>query len=285
MAVQGSHYVYVDPIIRHANYGTKPLQKYQRLYTYGINKESFNDKVDIDKILVPLGHATAGNKHYLPYKTDKYVNQYLDVAYARIFNGTFIYLGETTTFNYDRVNSNIYKNIFPEEVFNAIFLNQSLDDLPITNNDINQKDHGLATGNVVYCDSNGLYKKALAENSEKAFPVGIVASVSSRNVFTLIRAGKISNTLKYNYEDTSVLYLSDTIPGKLVHYNDIKNKVYIPVAVYTNQGIIVNIQEGTMGDKMKEYGVFQDTDSFNSYTQEELDEVVIQIRDGVFNAE
>ena len=185
----------------------------------------------------------------------------------------------------NRLNTNIYKNIFPEEVFNMDFINESLDDLPETTDDIKQRGHGLSTGNVVYLDSDGLYKKALAENSKRAFPIGVVSGVSNSNVFTLIKTGKMQSSIKYNYEDTSILYLSDVTPGKLVHYQEIQNDIYIPVAVYTNQGIIVNIQEGSMGGKLIEYGAIQGEDIFESYTEDELNEVITQIKDGVLDAE
>ena len=184
----------------------------------------------------------------------------------------------------NRLNTNIYKNIFPEEVFNIELINKASNELPKTTNDVIQRNHELSMGNVVYLDSNGIYKKALAEDSEKAFPVGVVSDISNSNIFTLIKTGRMSSPIKYDYDDTSILYLSDTIPGELVHYQEIKNNIYIPVAVYTNQGIIVNIQQGSIGDKMMEYDTIQYDSIFESYTEDEINEAIMQIKDGILNA-
>ena len=192
------------------------------------------------------------------------------------YNVTIFVIGKL-----NRLNTNIYKNIFPDYVINMDYINSSLEDLPETSDDIRQNQHGLNVGNVIYLDSDGLYKKALAEDSKRAFPVGVVSKVSGDNFFTITKSGKMSSLIRYNYNDTSILYLSDTTPGKLVHYEEIKNDIYIPVAVYTNQGIIVNIQEGSKGSKMFSYGTIIQDDTFESYTNDELNEVINIIKEGV----
>ena len=181
----------------------------------------------------------------------------------------------------NRLNTNIYKNIFPDVVLDMDIVNKTLDDTIVTSNDIKQQNHGLSVGDVVYIDEDGLYKKALAEDSEKAFPVGIVSDVVNSNIFTLIGDGKTHITIRYNYEDTSVLYLSDKIPGKFVHYKEIQNKIYVPVAIYTNQGIVVNIQQGSKGANMLPYGTIIDESRYEFYTEEEISEVINTIKDGV----
>lgn len=278
MAVSSSDYVYVTPIIKHANYGTKPLQKYQTIYTYGNNRESFNEKVDAGQILVPVGFTSTGNKYHLPYKTEEVVKQYLGVAYARVFHGKIIFLNEAMTLLFSRTNSNIYKNIFPEVVNDMEYINDMIDNTPTTVQDVMQEHHGFDVYDVVYLDDNGKYQKALAEDSAKAIAVGMVTKVSSHNVFTLMTTGRFPYD-NMDHDDTSILYLSDKNPGKLVHYTEITNTVYVPVAVYTDNSIIINIQQGSIGDKMVPYAV--EELEFELYSEAELNDVVNQIVSGV----
>jgi len=278
MAVFSSDYAYVAPIITHANYGTKPLSKHQTIYTYGHNKESFNEKINVGEVLVPVGFASAGNKYYLPYKTEENVKQYLGVAYARVFQGTFVFLNETFTLLFSRTNSNIYKNIFPEVVTNMTYINDMIDNTPTTVSDIVQENHGLELYDIVYLDAEGKYQKALAEDSEKVMVTGMVTKVSSHNVFTLMTTGRFPYE-HMDLEDTGILYLSDKTPGKLVHYTEILNTVYVPVAVYTDDSIIINIQQGSIGSALAPYTT--DNMNFDLYTQDELNDVVNQIVSGV----
>lgn len=178
----------------------------------------------------------------------------------------------------NRLNTNIYKNIFPEEVFDMDYINKVLDVLPQTNNDITQRNHGFIVGDVIYVDSKGVYKKALAENSERGVPIGIVSDIKSNNVFTLTRSGLVDYSFFYNYKDTTILYLSDVTPGRLLHYQMIKNNVYIPVAMYTKHGLIINIQDGTFGAPLHPYGEIPPI-NFEPYSSEEINEIIQQITD------
>lgn len=183
----------------------------------------------------------------------------------------------------NRLNTNIYKNIFPEEPFDMSYINLTMDNTITTTNDIKQDSHGLSVNDVVYLDTDGKYKKALAENSKRAVPVGVVSGVPSVNVFTLITTGLMTYDSGYPYDDTSILYLSDTEPGKLVHYQEIQNTIYIPIAVYTNQGIIVNILQGSIGSEMLPYG--EDVQNFETYSLFEINQLIAQVKDGVMNDE
>lgn len=178
----------------------------------------------------------------------------------------------------DRLNTNIYKNIFPEEVLNIDFINKSLANTVISTEDIKQDNHGLSINDFVYLDDDGLYKKALAEESTRANVVGIVSKVAGPNVFTLMDSGTVSfNHLDYN--DTTILYLSDKIPGKAVHYSEITNTIYIPVAVYIEDKIIIHLQQGSIGDILAPYE--KEEQDFENYTEQELNDVVNQITNGV----
>lgn len=181
----------------------------------------------------------------------------------------------------NRLNSNIYKNIFPDEVINMDYINYVMDNTPIITNVITQVNHGLELYDIVYLDSDNKYKKALANDTIQAKVAGMAVEVSN-NTFTLMNTGKTEyHHLEYN--DTSILYLSDKEPGKLVHYTEISNTVYIPVAIYTGNSVIINIQQGSIGSQLAPYD--SETYNFDVYTQEELNDTIKQILDEVSNEE
>lgn len=278
MAISSSDYVYVSPVIKHANYGTTPLRKYQETYVYGRNKESFNEQVEAGRVLIPVGFACAANQYCLPYKTEEMVKQYLGVARARVFQGKYIFLSETFTVLFSRMNSNIYKNIFPEVVSNLSSINEAIGNTPLTLFDVVQANHGLELYDAVYLDSDGKYQKAIAEESEKAMVAGVVTKISSNSVFTLMTTGKFEYPAM-SHSDTSILYLSDKNPGKMVHYSEIANTVYVPVAIYAGNSIIIDIQQGSVGGPLSPY--VEDSSAFDLYTPEELDAVIEHLRRAV----
>lgn len=183
------------------------------------------------------------------------------------------------TLEFLRLNSNIYKNIFPEEVFNMDYLNKSFANVIASTNDIRQENHGLSVNDFVYFDnSDNRYKKALAEDSTRANVVGLVSNVAGPNVFTLMKSGKVTfDTLDYN--DTTILYLSDKTPGKAVHYSEISNTVYIPIAIYIENNIIVSLQQGSIGDVLVPYE--KEEQYFENYTEQDLNDIITQVTNGV----
>ena len=185
------------------------------------------------------------------------------------------------TYILNRLNSNIYKNIFPEVVTDMEYINKIIDNIPTSTASIHQDNHNLQIGDVVYLDDDKLYKKALAENTNKSNVVGVVSKVNSSNVFTLMNTGKIDYQ-HLDYTDTSILYLSDKIPGKLVHYSNISNTVYVPVAIYADNKIIVNIQQGSVGDTLAPYE--QEISNFETYDIQDLNDIINQTIGGVLNA-
>ena len=185
------------------------------------------------------------------------------------------------TYILNRLNSNIYKNIFPEVVTDMEYINKIIDNIPTSTASIHQDNHNLQIGDVVYLDDDKLYKKALAENTNKSNVVGVVSKVNSSNVFTLMNTGKIDYQ-HLDYTDTSILYLSDKIPGKLVHYSNISNTIYVPVAIYADNKIIVNIQQGSVGDTLAPYE--QEITNFETYDIQDLDDIINQTIGGVLNA-
>ena len=83
-----------------------------------------------------------------------------------------------------------------------------------------------------------------------------------------------------NFNDTSILYLSDINPGKLVHYSEIQNKVYIPVGFYIGNKLLINPQQGSSGINLIPYEDNTDQ-NFDLYTQTEIDDIVDFIIKGV----
>lgn len=199
-------------------------------------------------------------------------------AFTKVLTSYLLSFKGAATLEFSRLNSNIYKNIFPEVVNDMEYINDMINNIPTTVQDVIQENHGLQLYDAVYLDDDGKYQKALAEDSEKATVVGMVTKVSSHNVFTLMTTGRFEY-INMTHDDTSVLYLSDKEPGKLVHYLEITNMVYIPVAIYTGDSIIINIQQGSIGDTLIPYD--EEEIDFETYSIDELDDVVNQIVSGV----
>ena len=200
-------------------------------------------------------------------------------AHSNVLTSYFLDFNGYATLEFLRLNSNIYKNIFPEEVFNIDYLNKSFANVIASTNDIRQENHGLSVNDFVYFDStDNRYKKALAEDSTRANVIGLVSNVAGPNVFTLMKSGKVTfDTLDYN--DTTILYLSDKTPGKAVHYSEISNTVYIPIAIYIENNIIVSLQQGSIGDMLVPYE--KEEQDFENYTEQDLNDIITQVTNGV----
>ncbi len=190
------------------------------------------------------------------------------------YDCTFFVVGVT-----NRLNSNIYKNIFPEPAIDLTFILQKMDSTLTTANDVLQENHGFEIGDVLYLDNDKKYKKAIAEDSNKSIVVGVVTHIIGRHVFTLMTSG----TIPYNgpnYTDTSILYLSDKHPGKMAHYTEIENTVYVPIGVYANDKLLISTQDGSIGDKLLPYNE-NATLGFEMYTEAELNDIINQAISGV----
>ena len=176
-----------------------------------------------------------------------------------------------------RLNSNIYKNIFAEEVMDMEYITYLTDNVLTSINDVHQENHSLKAGDFVYKDSKGLYHAALAEDSEKSKVIGMVYAVASQNVFTLMTAGMYDFD-SLPYDDTTVMYISDKVPGKAVHFSQIDNDIFVPIAVYADKKIIINMQQGSIGELTPYSDIIQ---LFDRYTKPELDETVGWVLGGV----
>lgn len=262
----------------HDRYNKDQIVSTGRVYVYGHNLNSYNEK-KIDVVSKELvGFTQADNKFYLRHFKDASDKEYMSIARARAVLKTKTLIDSAFTVLYDRVNTNIYKNIFPEEVLDMGYISSLIDNTPTTTSDITQRDHGFKIGDVLYLDNDNMYKKALAEDSNKSTVAGVVTYVSTRHVFTLMTSGTIPYQ-ELKYTDTSIVYLSDKRPGEMVHYSEIKNTVYVPIGVYAGNKLIINTQEGSIGDKLLPYGDI--TLGFETYTETELNDTINQVISGV----
>ena len=180
--------------------------------------------------------------------------------------------------NKHRLNSNIYKNLFPELPFDLEAIQRKMESTVSSFSEICQENHGFSVGNVLYYDEdNDIYGKAIASDAAKRNVVGMVTRVSSSNVFTLMKVG-IYPYMHLPYKDTTILYLSDRVFGGLCHYLDLYEPTYIPVGIYANDSVILNIQDGITGVALQPYDTIETF--FEAYDKEELDEVVEVVLNG-----
>lgn len=180
-------------------------------------------------------------------------------------------------FQENKKNTNIDRDIFGRTVFRFDYLNVTPDKL-LTPEDVVQENHGLHKHDVVCLTSDGKYERAIAIVTDFNPPVGIIADVYDKDTFTLVTTGAIPWTT-LDCKDTTILYLSDTTPGALVQYQEITSMVYVPVAVYTNNRILIRIEQGSTGSKLAPYSTYQD--DFEKYTKQELDDIIAQTVTGV----
>ncbi len=186
----------------------------------------------------------------------------------------------TAETQFNRVNSNIYKNMFPYEPFDIKPLQNLIEITPAKYQEIYQKGHTLQRHIVVYKDGNE-YKPAIASEENPVIPAGIIVDTRV-DFFTLYERGPIYDVEGLDpslLQESTILYLSDKEAGKLVSYTELENNVYIPVAIYTNNCILVNIQEGNVGFPLTPYEEYTPPE-FEPYQQSDLDDIVGVIFNG-----
>lgn len=153
--------------------------------------------------------------------------------------------------NQDRVNTNIYKNIFENILFDLYKIQNNITGVYKQENTIFQYKHNFDLYDLVYQDNNGLYKKGLA-NEEQYGVIGIVSKIVNASEFILLTFGQIETN--YNFSsDSGILYLSDTEPGKFCTYDELTTNFYTPIGFYTGNTITLNILDSSVGDVLKKY--------------------------------
>lgn len=202
---------------------------------------------------------------------------FLRFIQTEVYRNRSLALGSVSLYQFGRKNSNIYKNIFPHTVEDYYDIIAKENDIKNTIVQVQQYAHGLSKYDIVYCDEYGAIQKALAMDGISANAIGIISEVKDNYEFSLMTSGRIPSDI--TIEGSSIIYLSDTEPGKMVSYQDIKNGVYIPVGYYIGGAIVVNIQQGSVGGELKPYHeVFY---NLEPYTEQEIDDTINQVVQGV----
>ena len=110
---------------------------------------------------------------------------------------------------------------------------------------IHQYAHHFSLGNVVYLGTDGLYKLAFGEDSERIEVIGIVTEIIDKDNFIITISGGFETNIFDKYPDGTVLYLSD-INNEYGMLTD-NPKYYIkPIATKIINGILINIQRANM---------------------------------------
>lgn len=122
-----------------------------------------------------------------------------------------------------RVNSNFYKNVNPESIY-------EYQDFTRFTHQVYQENHGLQKGDPIYF--NETYKKTTIDISRNV--IGIVSNVVNENVFEYQTSGLIKDITFAN-------------PGEILYLNEngvsFKSaKIVKPLGYQTLNGIMVNIQ-------------------------------------------
>ena len=165
-------------------------------------------------------------------------------------------------------NSIIYKNPQDQHLFDLSYLG-------ILNHErktieINQQNHYFQIGDVLYYDiKNHKFAKALARNTIESEVCGVVSEIIDVNNFVIITNGEIKTT-RYTFNPGTILYLSDAHEGKLVSIQP--SYTIKQIATQLSDGIMIDIQRG-----YRTPITYDSSDSLESYTQTELDEIIKNI--------
>lgn len=162
------------------------------------------------------------------------------------------------------LNTNIYKNVFNKQVADLSFIGEVKyhgDNATFT-----QESHNFQPGDVLFYNiAEKKFDKALAVNTIESEVCGVVCEVIDVDNFMLSTHGYIKLD-RYKFEVDKPLYLSESTPGKLQSIEPIT--IAKQIATQTYNGIIIDIQRGF---KISDINI---NNSIESYTREELDEII-----------
>lgn len=168
----------------------------------------------------------------------------------------------------NKTNSIIFENPYKDNIqdFSKIGVLSIIN----TEVEVNQKMHRFQVGDVLFFDfKEHKYNKALAINHNCSEVIGVVSSLIDDDNFRFTNKGLIK-TNRYQFNNGDILYLSDSAEGKLIN---IEPTVIIKqIAIQSDNGIIIDIQRGYKVKETEDY-----TDECESYTQEELDNIIKNI--------
>ena len=166
-----------------------------------------------------------------------------------------------------RVNTNIYKNIFPENIFDMQNSNY-FDYIPKTKI-ILQHNHGFNLYDI------NIYKLSKADNVQTSFVDGIVTKIIDNNLFEVTTSGLVNYIYDASNKNTSTLYLSDTEAGKMTDIDKITGDIYVPVGYNINNKFIFKTKDGSIGIKPVEYT--NNTNNPVAFTNQEIQDIIQEV--------
>ena len=165
-------------------------------------------------------------------------------------------------------NSTIFKNPQDQHLFDLSYLGVLTHERKTI--EINQQNHYFQIGDVLYYDiKNHKFNKAIAKNSMESEVCGVVSEIIDIDNFVMITSGEIKTT-RYTFDPGTILYLSDAHEGKLVSIEP--NYTIKQIATQLSDGIMIDIQRG-----YRTPITYDSSDSLESYTKTELDEIIKNI--------
>ena len=198
-------------------------------------------------------------------------------AYSNVLSSYIVNLGTFSTFEFDRVNSNIYKNIFSHIIFDVYSIQDKLQVYPYKKlNNIFQINHNFDLYDFVYIDKYGYYQKGIANSEETYAVVGMVYEIIDEHNFILMTNGIIDNPFKFE-SDSGVIYLSDINPGECTTYENISNSFYTPVGFHNDNKLIINILDSSVGDTLKLYQETNMTQNFARLSEQDINDIIQEV--------
>lgn len=196
---------------------------------------------------------------------------------ANVADQYFLDLAIIYTLIFNRYNSNIYKNIFENTLFDLYSIQNKIFNNRLKQNTVFQYNHGLNLYDLVYLDNNGIYKKGLAIEGEKYNVCGMVSEIINENEFILTYYGKVEIEEPLSASDSSILYLSDTEEGKFCIYEDITSTFYTPIGFYIDGYILVSILDSSYGFPLHPYEEFQSQEDITYLTNTDVNDIIQQV--------
>ena len=249
---------------RFVNFNPNTYYSYIRIYC-----ESFDDSLIIKTFI----------KKY-PYeliKPSRYKTEDSWQISTNVSDKSFLSFDKIYTLSFNRYNSNIYKNIFENTLFDLYSIQNKIFNNRLKQNTVFQYNHCLNLYDLVYLDNNGIYKKGLAVEGERYNVCGMVSEVINENEFILTYYGKVEIEEPLSASDSSILYLSDIEEGKFCIYEDITSTFYTPIGFYIDGYILVSILDSSYGFPLHPYEEFQNQENITYLTNTDVNDIIQQV--------
>lgn len=208
------------------------------------------------------------------YQTEIFLPYLKDTTFKMPAHNITIYAELT---DQDRVNTNIYKNIFDNFLFDLYNFQTILNGPYKQETTIFQYNHGFQVYDLLRLNQNGLYEKGIATES-KYDVIGMVTEVLNDHEFVLTTYGQIKTNISFD-SDSGILYLSDTQEGKFCSYEELVSNFYTPIGFYTGNTITLNILDSSVGEVLKKYHdtIYEYEQSLPYITEAEKQDIIQEV--------